>query len=66
MKKQWQIDKKYKDLVNRYKNETNTARKIEMKYKYIEWMKVYSCELTEAEIEFLEKEIAYVEDLHNY
>lgn len=66
MKKQWEIDKKYLDMADRYVREKDTALKIQMKYRFVQWMKENSCELTDAERDYLEATICYVEDLHDW
>ena len=58
------IRQQYKNLVKRYENEKDLARKIEMKHKFIHWIKYYSSELTNAEIEYLQECICRVEDLY--
>lgn len=59
------IRPQYIELVKRYQNEKDLARQIEKKYKFIHWIKWYHPELTSAEIEYLMKSIAYVEDIYN-
>ena len=59
------IRPQYIELVKRYQNEKDLARQIEMKHKYIHWIKYYYPELTSAEIEYLMKSIAYVEDVYD-
>lgn len=54
------IRQKYKDLVKRYENEKDLATKIEMKHRFIHWMKIYYVELTDAEIEYLQTFICKV------
>ena len=58
------IRPQYMELVRRYQNEKDLARQIEMKHRFIDWIKWYHPELTSAEIEYLQKSIAYVEDLY--
>ena len=61
---QWEIREKYIEMVNRYEDEKNFAKKIQMKHKFIDWMITNYNSLTEAEIEYLEKSISFVEDIH--
>jgi hypothetical protein len=51
-------------MVKRYENEKDTAKKIEMKHKFTEWISVNSSILTDAEIEYLQANICPVEDLY--
>lgn len=55
------VRKKYKDLVKRYRDETDVLAKIEKKYKFAEWLKLHYTELSDAEIEYLMAGICYVE-----
>ncbi len=59
------IRPQYIELVKRYEKEQDLAKKIQMKHKFIFWIKYYYPELTSAEIEYLMKSIAYVEDIYN-
>ena len=59
------IRPQYRELVKRYQNEKDLAKQIEMKHKYIHWIKYYYPELTSAEIEYLQKSITYVEDIYD-
>ena len=43
-----------------YENEKDKAKKIQMKYKFIDWIKWYNSELTDAEIEYLQEYICKV------
>lgn len=54
------IRQKYKDLVKRYESEKDLATKIEMKHRFIHWMKLSYGELTDAEIEYLQTFICRV------
>ena len=58
------IRPKYKELVKRYENEKDLAKKIEMKHKFRHWISYFSSELTDAEIEYLQTCICRVEDLY--
>ncbi len=61
---QWEIRPQYISMVNRYRSEQDTIKKIEMKHKFISWLQVYSCELTDAEKEYLQTCICPVEDIY--
>ena len=58
----WVIRPKYISMVNRYDTEKNAARKTSMKYRFKEWFINNSSLLTEAEQEYLQKSICYIED----
>lgn len=60
MAQNWEIRPKYYDLVKRYESEKDKAKKIQMKYKFIDWIKWYNSELTDAEIEYLQECICKV------
>ena len=60
----WKIRPKYKNMVKRYENEKDLARKIEMKHKFIHWITGNYISLTDAEIEYLQESICKVEDLY--
>lgn len=60
----WRIRQKYIDMVKRYENTKDLAKKIQMKYKFIEWISVNHNQLTEAELEYLQESICYVEDIY--
>lgn len=50
----WEIRDKYKNLVKRYDSEKDTVKKIQMRYKFIDWYGSHSYELTSAEQEYLQ------------
>jgi hypothetical protein len=60
----WEIRQKYIDMVRRYENTKDLAHKTQMKYKFIEWINGYHNMLTDAELEYLQKSICYVEDIN--
>ena len=60
----WKIRPKYKNMVERYEHEKDLANKIQMKHKFIYWFSGHHNELTDAEIEYLQKCICKVEDLY--
>lgn len=60
MAQSWEIRPQYFDLVKRYESEKDKAKKIQMKYKFIDWIKCYNSELTDAEIEYLQEYICKV------
>lgn len=60
----WKIRQKYIDMVKRYENARDLAKKIQMKYKFIEWISGNHNQLTEAELEYLQESICYVEDIY--
>lgn len=62
--KKWEIRQKYIEMVKRYDNTKDLAKKTQMKYKFIEWICEYRNKLTEAELEYLQKSICYVEDIY--
>lgn len=64
MTPKWKIRPQYISMVKRYENEKDTAKKIEMKHKFIEWIKVNDCVLTDAEIEYLQSCICPVDDIY--
>lgn len=61
---QWEIRPQYISMVKRYQSEQDIIKKIEMKHKFINWLQVYSCELTDAEKEYLQSCICPVEDIY--
>ena len=65
MTQEYVIRQKYIDLVKRYTDEKDLAKKIEKKHKFIKWIKGYYPELTPAEIEYLMKSIAYVAEIYD-
>jgi len=50
----YSIREKFVKMVKRYENENDLKTKIQMKYKFIDWLKLYQDELTDAEIEYLQ------------
>lgn len=60
----WKIRPKYHDMVMRYQSETNIAKRIEMKYRFVQWLSENYYSLTEAEIEYLQTCICIVEDVN--
>ena len=58
------IRPQYKEMVKRYENEKDLAKKIEMKYKFVEWLYDNTSSLTDAEIEYLQASICRVADLY--
>ena len=64
MPQKWIIRPKYIEMVKRYENVKDLAKKIQMKYKYIEWISGNHNILTDAELEYLQKSICYVEDIN--
>ncbi len=60
----WMIRPKYIEMVKRYENTKDLAKKIQMKYKFIEWISGNHNMLTDAELEYLQKSIFYVEDIN--
>ena len=60
----WKIRPQYISMVKRYENEKDTAKKIEMKHKFIEWITENSSILSDAELEYLQASICPVEDLY--
>lgn len=61
---QWIITQKYIDMVKRYENTKDLAKKIQMKHLFIEWINGNHNTLTDAELEYLQKSICYVEDVN--
>ena len=61
---QWTIRQKYIDMVRRYESTKDLAKKIQMKYKFVEWISGNHNMLTDAELEYLQKAICYVEDIY--
>lgn len=64
MPQKWMIQPKYIEMVKRYENTKDLAKKIQMKYKFIEWISGNHNMLTDAELEYLQKSICYVEDIN--
>ena len=60
----WEIRQKYVEMVKRYDNAKDLAIKTQMKHKFIEWIKGNHNMLTDAEVEYLQKSICYVEDIN--
>ena len=60
----WMIRPKYIEMVKRFENTKDLAKKIQMKYMFIEWIKGSHNMLTDAELEYLQKSICYVEDIN--
>ena len=60
----WKIRQKYIDLIKRYENTKDLVKKIQMKYLFIEWINGSHNMLTDAELEYLQKSICYVEDIN--
>ena len=60
----WMIRPKYIEMVKRFENTKDLAKKIQMKYMFIEWIKGNRNMLTDAELEYLQKSICYVEDIN--
>ena len=58
------IRQKYIDMVKRYENTKELAQKIQKKYKFIEWIINAKFSLTDAELEYLQQSICYVEDVN--
>ena len=61
---QWKIRPQYVAMAKRYEAERNTAKRIEMKHKFILWISTHHNQLTDAEIEYLQAEICPVEDIY--
>ena len=60
MRPSYEIDPKYVELVKRYENEKDQLIKIQKKYKFIDWLKLYQSQLTGAELEYLQTKICKV------
>ena len=60
----WKIRPQYISMVNRYDEEKNLANKIEMKHKFVDWIKEHHTDLTDAELEYLQASICMVEDIY--
>lgn len=54
------IRPKYIDLVKRYESEKDQVVKIQWKYKFVDWIKLYQSQLTDAELEYLQTKICKV------
>ena len=50
-------------MVKRYENTKDLAKKIQKKYKFIDWIINAKFSLTDAELEYLQQSICYVEDV---
>ena len=61
---QWIIRQKYIDMVKRYESTKDLAMKIQMKHMFVEWIIGNHNMLTDAELEYLQKSICYVEDIN--
>jgi len=59
------IRKKYIDMVKRYENTKDLAQKIQKKYMFIDWIINAKSSLTDAELEYLQQSICYVEDVND-
>lgn len=55
------IRQKYIDMVERYQSMSNKMTKIQSKYKFVSWFKTHHYLLTDAEREYLQESITYVE-----
>jgi hypothetical protein len=64
MQQNWIIRPRYVEMVKRFEDTKDLAKKIQMKYMFIEWLKGYHNMLTDAELEYLQKSICYVEDIN--
>ncbi len=51
-------------MVKRYENTKDLAKKIQMKYKFMDWIINAKFSLTDAELEYLQQSICYVEDVN--
>ncbi|MBR5748354.1 MAG: hypothetical protein IKY01_06155 [Prevotella sp.] len=51
-------------MVKRYDNTKDLADKIQKKHKFVEWISGNHNMLTDAELEYLQKAICYVEDIN--
>ena len=60
----WIIRQKYIDMIKRYDNAKELAVKVQMKHKFIEWLRCNHNNLTDAELEYLQESICYVEDIY--
>lgn len=58
------IRQKYIDMVKRYENTKDLAQKIQKKYKFVDWIINAKFSLTDAELEYLQQSICYVEDVN--
>ena len=59
----WEIRPEYISMVNDYETENDLVKKIQAKYKFIEWLRENYSSLTDAEIEYLQEGICFVEDI---
>lgn len=60
----WKIRQKYIDMVKRYEDTKDLAIKIQWKHMFIDWIIDNHYTLTNAELEYLQKSICYVEDIN--
>ena len=58
------IRQEYIDMVKRYESIKDLAKKIQMKYKFMDWIINARFSLTDAELEYLQQSICYVEDVN--
>ncbi len=58
------IRQKYIDMVKRYEKTKDLAKKIQMKYEFMDWIINARFSLTDAELEYLQQSICYVEDVN--
>lgn len=58
--RQYEIRKKYIDMVSRYKETKGQIDKIQKKYKFMAWFSSHRDNLTDAEKEYLQESICYV------
>ena len=61
----WIISQKYIDMVKRYDKTKDFAEKIQKKHKFVEWIIDNYIKLTDAELEYLQQSICYVESINN-
>ena len=60
----WIIRQKYIDMVKRYEDTKDLAMRIQWKHMFIDWIINNQNTLTNAELEYLQKSICYVEDIN--
>lgn len=60
----WVIRPKYIAMVKRYTETKDMAEKIMKKHKFIQWISCNHNNLTDAELEYLQKSICNVEDIY--
>lgn len=58
------IRQKYIDMVKRYEKTKDLAKKIQMNYEFMDWIINARFSLTDAELEYLQQSICYVEDVN--